>query len=315
MMATSLLLADVGGTHVRLRHVTPEGEILSELQEIGSGVGDGTIRSLMEELSAVVQRPGVMPADVPRGTRVVITSRGLSAGQDEREAIRQLAAFVKATRVTLVPDGVAAYIGCLGAKPGVVVTVGTGTIAVTVDYAGRARRLDGWGPQLGDVGSGYRVGLEGLKSACRWHDGSRGGSQILRDEALQTFGQIDVLAETLRPASQLRNIARFAERVVAAARSGDVTAGQILDNAARELAELATDAAGLVTSEPGLPVVIGGGFVAAVPELADRLKAWFGENSDRVPLILPGSPTLDGCQEIGIHGVPAPFVTWVEEVR
>lgn len=315
MMATSLLLADLGGTRVRLRHVTPEGEILNELSEVGSGVGDGTIRSLMEELSEVVQRPGVVPTDVPGGFNVVITSRGLSAGQDERDAVRQLAGFVRATRVTLVPDGVAAYIGCLGAEPGVVLTVGTGTIAVTVDYDRRARRLDGWGPQLGDVGSGYRVGLEGLKSACRWRDGSRGGSGVLLDEAVRTFGPIETLAETLRPASQLRSIARFAERVVAAARSGDVTAGQILDNAARELAELATDAAALVTSAPSLPVFIGGGFVAAVPELADRVKAWFRQNSDRVPLIVPGSPTLDGCQEIGAHGVPAPFATWVEEVR
>jgi N-acetylglucosamine kinase-like BadF-type ATPase len=246
---------------------------------------------------------------------VVITSRGLSAGQADRDAVRRLAAFVHATRVTLVPDGAAAYIGCLGAKPGVVVTVGTGTIAVTVDHDGRARRLDGWGQLLGDVGSGYRVGLEGLKSACRWRDGSRGGSEMLRDDAVRAFGPVESLAEALRPSSQLRNIARFAERVVAAAREGDVTAGQILDNAARELGELATDAAALVSDDPGLPVVIGGGFVAAVPELAERVKAWFGENSQRVPVTVPSSSALDGCHEIGAHGVPAPFATWVEEVR
>lgn len=314
MRGPSLLLADLGGTHVRLRQVAPEGNIVSELHETGSGVGDGTIRSLMEALSALVRRPGVVPTDGPGGFHVVISSRGLSAGPDQRAALEQLAAFVKASRVTLVPDGVAAYIGCLGTEPGVMVMVGTGTIAVTVDYVGQARRLDGWGPQLGDVGSGYQVGLEGLKSACRWRDGSRGGSQVLRDEAVRAFGPIEGLAETLRPASQLRNIARFAERVVAAARSGDVTAGQILDNAARGLAELATDAADLVTSAPYPPVVIGGGFVAAVPELADRVKAWFRDNSDRVPSIVPGLPTLDGCQEIGAHGVPAPFATWAEEV-
>jgi len=132
---------------------------------------------------------------------------------------------------------------------------------------------------------------------------------------LRAFGPVESLAEALRPSSQLRNIARFAERVVAAAREGDVTAGQILDNAARELGELATDAAALVSDDPGLPVVIGGGFVAAVPELAERVKAWFGENSQRVPVTVPSSSALDGCHEIGAHGVPAPFATWVEEVR
>ena len=70
LMASSLLLADVGGTHVRLRHVSPEGEVLNELQEIGSGVGDGTIRSLMEELNergpASRCGAGPRPRRVPR---------------------------------------------------------------------------------------------------------------------------------------------------------------------------------------------------------------------------------------------------------
>jgi N-acetylglucosamine kinase-like BadF-type ATPase len=313
-MATSLLLADAGGTHVRLRHVGPDGEILGELHEVGPGVGDGTIASLMEELSAVVRRPGVLRTNVAGALHVVITSRGLAAGQEERAAIRDLAAYLHASRVTLVPDGVAAYVGCLGGRPGVVVTVGTGTIAFIVDYEGRADRLDGWGPQLGDAGSGYQVGLDGLKSACRWRDGSRGGSKMLRDAAEQAFGRIEDLPYAVRPPEQLRSIARFAEQVVAAARRGDGTAGQILDKAARDVAELATDAASRVTSEPSLPVVIGGGFVSAVPELVDRVMAWFHDNSPRVPSIVPGLSALEGCYEVGAHGVPEPFVTWVEEV-
>jgi hypothetical protein len=95
---------------------------------------------------------------------------------------------------------------------------------------------------------------------------------------------------------------------------GDVTAAQILDNAARDLAELAIDASALVTGGPGVPIAIAGGFVAAVPELAERVKAWFEHNSEYDPLFVPGSPTLDGCYEIAAHGVPEPFVSWVEEL-
>ena len=76
--------------------------------------------------------------------------------------VKKISAFVNAARVTLVPDGVAAYVAALWDRPGVVVTVGTGTVALVVDQSGRVRKLDGWGPQLGDVGSGYRVGLDGL---------------------------------------------------------------------------------------------------------------------------------------------------------
>jgi N-acetylglucosamine kinase-like BadF-type ATPase len=313
-MSTSFLLADVGGTHVRVRHVGTRGEILNELAEVGSGVGDGTVSSLMAELNAAVRRSGIVPAEVPDGMRVVITSRGLSARQGERTAVRQLAEYVNATRVTLVPDGVAAYVGCLGGEPGVVLTVGTGTIALVVDRSGRAHRLDGLGALLGDVGSGYRVGLEGLISACRWRDRRRGGSKMLMDAAVKAFGRIDDLPEILRPGSQLRNIARFAEPVVAAARVGDVTPAQILDKAARDLAELAIDGAALVTGGPRVPIAIGGGFVAAVPELAESVKAWLKEDSHYDLLIVPGSSTLDGCYEIAAHGVPEPFVSWVEEL-
>ena len=63
-----------------------------------------------------------------------------------------------------------------------------------------------------------------------------------------------------------------------------------------------------------MPIAIGGGFVAAVPELAERVKAWFKQNSQYDPFIVPGSATLDGCYEIAAHGVPEPFVSWVEEL-
>jgi hypothetical protein len=48
--------------------------------------------------------------------------------------------------------------------------------------------------------------------------------------------------------------------------------------------------------------------------LAERVKAWFEQNSHYDPLIVPGSPTLDGCYEIAVHGVPEPFASWVEEL-
>lgn len=313
-MTTSLLLADLGGTHVRVRAVGPQGETLNELQEVGSGTGDGSAQAAMEELRDVVHRSVVARQIVPGGMELVIASRGFRAEQGERRTVREIAALVQATKVTLVPDGVAAYVGCLGAQPGVVVTVGTGTVALAVDHSSQVHKLDGLGPQLGDAGSGYQVGLDGLKSACRYADGRRGGSHMLRDAALQVFGTVEGLPDVIQPIDQLRNISRFAEAVVTAARLGDEAAGHILDKAARDVAELAIDAAALVSRETELPIVIGGGFVAAVPELVDRLQRWFGENSRYTPSIGPGLSTLDGCYEIGMHGTPAVFRSWTEEL-
>jgi glucosamine kinase len=288
---------------------------VNELQEVGSGVGDGTIQAEMDELSMVVRRSQEEFANVPSGLHLVIAARGYGVGRSVAGTVEQIAASVNATRVTLVPDGVAAYIGCLWGGPGVVVTVGTGTVALVVDGGGRVRKLDGWGPQLGDAGSGYRVGLDGLISACRWEDGRRGGSQMLYDAAARTLGRVRDFGHTLRPLAQMRSIAQFAEPVVVCARQGDRVAGQILDKAAREVGELATDAAGLVPEEPAVPIVIGGGFVEAVPELADRVRAWFADNWENTPVVAPGLSTLDGCHRIGLDGVPDVFGSWVEEFR
>jgi glucosamine kinase len=313
-MTAPLLLADLGGTYVRLREVCLNGQAVTELHEVGGGVGDGTMQAEMDELNAVVRRSAIAFSDIPGGLHLVIAARGYGVGHDAMGTVKEVSAFVNAARVTLVPDAVAAYVAALWDRPGVVVTVGTGTVALAVDQSRRVRKLDGWGPQLGDVGSGYRVGLDGLISGCRFEDGRRGGSQMLRDAALGEFGRVQELGSTLRPLAQLRNIAHFAEVVVASARKGDICAGQILDKAARELGELTDDAASLVSDAPTVPVVIGGGFIEAVPELAARLGDWFAANSQYEPLIAPGLSTLDGCHRIGLHGVPEVFGSWVEQI-
>lgn len=311
---TYLLVADVGGTHVRLRLLGPGGEVLEEVCEVGSGAGDGSFGALLEELRSALGRTEVSRVGVRSGGRVVLTGRAVpwrqvwSAGGAIASALRG------AKSVTVVPDGIAAYVGCLGGSPGVVVSVGTGTVAVAVGYDGQARRLDGWGPQLGDAGSGYRVGLEGLRAACRCVDGRRGGSRLLLEAAEEGFGRVEELPGALLCRGRVRDVARFAEQVVRAARNGDTSAGRVLDEATRELAELTTDAADLVTESLELPVVIGGGFVAGVPELQERLRAWFAANSGRVPVVAPSRSALDGCYEIAVSGVPLSFASWVYQL-
>lgn len=311
-MNRSLLLADAGGTHVRLRLIGPDGAVLNELK--GLGRGEPSFENLMQELGDLCEQHGLGTPGPPRAD-LVITCRAALPDHPERGALRRLVVLMGARAVTVVPDGVAAYVGCLGSAPGVVVTVGTGTIAVVVDRSGRARRLDGWGPQLGDVGSGYRVGLDGLMNACHWADGRPRGSAVLAAAAENAFGNLRDLPRTVLPADQLRPVARFAEAVVGAARDGDPAARRILDRAARQLGELAVDAAALVGDDPALPVVIGGGFVAAVPELASRVTAWFQQNSVLSPSFAAASAALDGCQRIGSDGIPVPFAGWARQIE
>src|SRR5918993_494438 len=58
-----------------------------------------------------------------------------------------------------------------GASPGIVVISGTGAIAYGVSHHGVAARAGGWGPTLGDEGSGYWIGRRALAAVMRDADG------------------------------------------------------------------------------------------------------------------------------------------------
>ncbi len=52
----------------------------------------------------------------------------------------------------------------------ITLVAGTGAIAIGRDDLGNSARSGGWGYLLGDEGSGYSIGLAGLRSICETHD-------------------------------------------------------------------------------------------------------------------------------------------------
>ena len=55
-------------------------------------------------------------------------------------------------------------------KPGIYVLSGTGSVVVGRNVTGQVARAGGWGHLLGDHGSGYWIGLTGLRAAIRDYD-------------------------------------------------------------------------------------------------------------------------------------------------
>ena len=72
---------------------------------------------------------------------------------------------------SLDTDVVAAHAGAFAGQPGIVLSAGTGAICFGADELGEKYYADGWGPLLGDEGSGYWIGLESLRAVCRSLDG------------------------------------------------------------------------------------------------------------------------------------------------
>src|SRR5690606_16551410 len=142
----------------------------------------------------------------------------------------------RVTRTVVVSDVVASFIGCLGDRPGALVSAGTGAVAIGRDARGMWRIADGWGYMLGDEGSGFWVGRAGLEAALRYKDGRDGGSELLHRCAVEAFGELDELPGRLAgDADRLAKVAGFARLVVSAADAGDSVASGILDDAANAL--------------------------------------------------------------------------------
>ncbi len=171
---------------------------------------------------------------------------GLDAETDVPVIRAMMAQVSRRSRLTgswlAVNDGVAAWAGALEGRPGGVVLSGSGAIALAVNAQGHSARADGWGHWLGDEGSGFDIGRQGLRAALRALDG-RGPETALTARMAAVFGHptegggAQWLAHLNRdPVQAHRDITRFAQEVIRVAHGGDPVAGQILEGAGQALA-------------------------------------------------------------------------------
>jgi len=212
----------------------------------------------------------------PPATLCVAVAGGLEHTAAARELAARLVA-AHAVPVLVTGDIVAAHAGCFDGAPGVVLAAGTGAVALGLDRSGRAHKVDGDGYLLGDGGSGYFVGREGLRAALRHRDGRAGGSAPLAAAAQERFGPLGALSGNLHARSDAaRLVASFATQVAAEARCGDPVSRRIWRQAVDALAETAMTA-GRACAGDGqrrdLAVALVGGLFDSTDLVTDPLRA------------------------------------------
>ena len=147
-------------------------------------------------------------------------------------------------RVLVVPDGLLPFADAAAEPWGVVLIAGTGSLALALPRGAAlaaetaADRCGGWGPLLGDEGSGHAIALAALKAAMRAADG-RGPATILLPALQRRFAAerpADLVARVHAPGVGRREVADAAREVLAAADVGDAVAAAIVAGAAADLA-------------------------------------------------------------------------------
>jgi N-acetylglucosamine kinase-like BadF-type ATPase len=159
---------------------------------------------------------------------------------------------------------------------GLAVVAGTGSIAFTLDRKGKESRAGGWGYLMGDEGSAFRIGLLGLRAACRAAD-HIGISTLLLPALLARLGSDDprdFIPAVYRGNWDKAAIAGLAPVVMDLAAEGDETARAIFES---ESLELARTAAGAVIQgglpREGVPTALTGGLVLRSELFRERFLA------------------------------------------
>lgn len=215
-------------------------------------------------------------AHLPR-LRVHSACLGLAgAGRpNDQELVREWAAQVKlADSVEVIEDAALLLAAGTPAGYGVAVVAGTGSMAFARRSDGRTARAGGWGPLLGDEGSGYAVALAGLRVAARSADG-RADPTPLTAKLLAALGlkRPQELVEVVYRGSDRALLAALAPIVLAAAEEGDVVADHIVHEAASELASAAAAAARALELGTAFPVALAGGLLVSCRSYCEQFQA------------------------------------------
>jgi len=157
--------------------------------------------------------------------------------------------------------------------PGAVLICGTGSVCFGRDPSGAWTRAGGWGPVIGDEGSGYDIGRRALNACARAHDGL-GPPTALTELVLRRVGaaRVTELPVAVRTGLGRAEIASMAQCVLGAAYGlKDPVARDIVREAARHLAKTAEIVARRLA--PGAPVTLTGGLFESEPRFADDVTS------------------------------------------
>lgn len=249
---------DGGGTKtvVRVQVISDSGAVLVD----GRGqAGPGNVSLVASAIgnihAAVAEALGDAQLESSATIDVMVAAlAGAGRRQDQDRARSQLERAFKVSRVEVVPDAAVLFAAADLSGPAIALIVGTGSIAWARDEAGTIYRFGGWGPLLGDEGSGYWIGLEAIKrTVCHLNGHSHeltSGSVEDRDVRLQIDGLAqevlhhfsvssldELLASVYGGDDRRASLAQLAPKVFGQFRTSEI-AREIVESASKHLADL-----------------------------------------------------------------------------
>ena len=232
MTGTTVLGIDGGGTNTRAV-IARDGVVLARVKggsikrlRVGPELAEANLRGLLKDvlIAAGVTRveavsAGVASASLP-GIREWITAVFRDFGIENSE---------------VVGDEVIALDGAFQGGAGILQIAGTGSNCIGRTAAGERESAGGYSSTLGDEGSGYWIGLHGVREALHAHD--RGEACVILERVGAIWGTA-ALEELVNRGNEVPgpDFSALAPVISQAAEEGDATATRVLLQAAEDLA-------------------------------------------------------------------------------
>ena len=208
-------------------------------------------------------------------------------------------------------DARIALTGAVGFGAGIVIISGTGSVAFGRNAAGNEARAGGWGPTLGDEGSGFWIAREGLSAIVRAHDG-RGFATRMTELLCDEYGMCspdDLPHFVYAATTHIDDIARYGKLVIEAAQEGDDVAREILARGGSELAEcVLAIARKLHMTDAEFRVAYVGGAFHAGDLLLNPMRLRLQRDAPLSTLDAPIRTPVEGAAMMAMHAAEAPRV-------
>jgi N-acetylglucosamine kinase-like BadF-type ATPase len=231
---------DGGGTNTRAAILNTLGELCGQGRAAAANflrVGlEMAVRNITRAVDEACLQAGISPAQI---AGACIGLAGVQHPKHHRQMYQALKSALPIRTLSLETDARIALAGATDLRPGVVIIAGTGSISCGINSRGKFARAGGWGPAMGDEGSGYYIGRRALETVVSAYDG-RSLPTSLTEKVCHHFGVANPteLPPVIYHSSTkvMREIAQLSKVVVEAAREGDTAAQGIITDAALELA-------------------------------------------------------------------------------
>lgn len=300
---------DGGGTTTRAVVVDERQEVLGRAQSGSSNLYNLGLETALQHIRVAVE--GAVAGAGLRLNQIESYGFGLAGivGSHEKTLWQTALRAHYGDNLAVDEDVAAALVGAFGPDElqvgGAVLIAGTGANCFGRSADGRRGRADGWGPLLGDRGSGYWLGESAMRAALAAHDGA-GPKTLLQGAVLQHFEveTCSALVSVVYAADFRRDrIAAFTTRVLQAARDGDEVARDLLRAAGEQLGATAQ----AVLRPLGIArLALTGGLLENAPEAQAAVNAFLNPTDAPGPAITICAPRFEAV----VGAALLPLVTY-----